>query len=87
MSKDYYLPDEAYRRLVNELAQLRLSLGGHPTIEDAIKFALGEVGGIWPASIKPAKQIERGTPKIEPIDDRRIGSGVGFLEVDEDFKK
>jgi hypothetical protein len=56
MTKDNYLPDEAYARLVHELAQLRLSLGGHAMIEDAIKFVLGEIGGVWPGSIEPPEK-------------------------------
>jgi hypothetical protein len=54
--KDYYLPDDVYARLVETLAQLRLSLGGHVDVEDAIKWALGEVANIWPASIEPAEK-------------------------------
>ena len=38
--------------LVEELARLRLSLNGHADIEDAIRWTLGEAGGVWPASIK-----------------------------------
>ena len=52
MNIDYYIDDKIYARLVEELARLRLSLNGHADIEDAIRWTLGEAGGVWPASIK-----------------------------------
>jgi hypothetical protein len=48
-----YLPDSHYDRLIEALANPRLSLlNGIPTPADAVKVALGEIGDVWPESIK-----------------------------------
>ena len=53
---DIYIDDAAYDRLVTALITVELSpLDGEPD-EDAVKFKLGEIAGIWPASIKPKKE-------------------------------
>ena len=49
--KDLYLDMKTYRRLVKALTKPEpCPITGE--IENAIKIVLGEIGGIWPASIK-----------------------------------
>ncbi|GAA4111199.1 hypothetical protein ACFFTN_27540 [Aminobacter aganoensis] len=52
MPTDNYLPNETYWKLVNALAGIEPSpMDGGPNIEK-IQEALGEIGGVWPASIQ-----------------------------------
>lgn len=50
---DTYLPDGVYAVLVRTLANHRPDPLFGCITEDQVKFALGEIGDIWPASILP----------------------------------
>lgn len=53
MNRNHYLPTDDYARLVETLATAsKLDLFDRVDRANAIKIALGEIGGIWPASIK-----------------------------------
>lgn len=53
MNRNHYLPTEDYARLVDTLATTaKLDLFDRADRANAIKIALGEIGSIWPATIK-----------------------------------
>lgn len=47
-----YIPTETYKKLTEALASLEPCPTSGLVTEDQIKIALGEVGGIWPDSIR-----------------------------------